>query len=173
MLYLSSMYYQSPQFPPQQPLYPDWQGRRATKSIFSAVAGGLWLIALALPAYTDDVPGLGALIFGWMLAFDGESLGFIGWFSNFPFFVAIFLFMIGRRPAIIRAALILSIIATVFSLGAFTVDEVPNYGGHTSVSPYLGCYTWVFSVILLMIGVIVYYAQQSASTRGHQGNTMY
>jgi hypothetical protein len=155
-----------PQLPPQHTFYPDWQGRRATKSIFSAVAGGLWLIALALPAYTDDVPGLGALIFGWMLAFDGESLGFVGWMANAPFVVAIFMFMIGRRPSIIRAALILSIIAAVFSLGAFTVDEVPNYGGTTNVSPYIGCYTWVFSVLVLMVGVIVYYVQQNAFTKG-------
>lgn len=142
--------------------YPDWQGRRATKSIFSAIAGGLWLVALALPAYTDDTPGLGALIFGWMLAMDGESLGFIGWFANIPFITAIFMFMIGRRPSVIRAAMILAIIAGVLCLGALTIDEIPNFMGHARVSPHIGCYTWVIANLMLMIGTVIYTTRQSA-----------
>jgi hypothetical protein len=148
--------------------YPDWQGRRATKSIFSAVAGGLWLAALALPAYTDDTPGLGALIFGWMLAFDGESLGFIGWFANIPFITGIFMFMIGRRPSVIRAAMILAIIAAVLSLGALTIDEIPNFMGTAHVSPYIGCYTWVIANMTFMIGTIIYMTRQSAVLSGNR-----
>jgi hypothetical protein len=147
--------------------YPDWQGRRAVKSIFSAVAGGLWLIALALPAYTDDTPGLGALIFGWMLAFEGETLGFVGWLANIPFIVGMFLFIFGRRQGVVQAAMILAIIAMVFSFGAFTVDEIPNFMGHASVSPYLGCYTWVIANMTFMIGTIIYMTRQSAVLRGN------
>lgn len=146
--------------------YPDWQGRKATKAIFSSVAGGLWLIALALPAYTDDTPGFGAFIFGWMLAFEGESLGFIGWFANLPFITGILMFMIGRRPKVIFASMILSIIAAVFSLGALTVDEIPNFMGHSHVSPYIGCYTWVITNLLFMVGTIIYTTRQSAA-RAH------
>ncbi len=151
-----------------QAYYPDWQGRRATKSIFTAVAGGLWLIALALPAYTDDTPGLGALIFGWMLLFDGSTLGFIAWLGNFPFAVGLFMFMIGRRPGVIQASMILSIIAMVFSFGAFTVDEVPTYGGSSNVSPYLGCYTWAIANMIFMIGTIIYMTRQSAVLNGNR-----
>jgi hypothetical protein len=143
--------------------YPDWQGRRATKSIFSAITGGLWLIALALPAYTDDTPGLGALIFGWMLVFEGETMGFIGWLANLPFLVGVFMFIFGRRTAVVRAAMILAIIAGVFSLGALMVDEIPNVMGHTHVSPYIGCYTWVIANLLLMVGTIIYATRQSAA----------
>lgn len=154
--YLSNMY-------PGQ--YPDWQGRRSTKSIFISIAGGLWLIALALPAYSDDTPGLGAFIFGWMMIFDGDFLAFVGWLANLPFLTGIFMFIFGRRPAVIRATLILSVIAAVFSLGAFTVDEVPSYQSNHHVSPYIGCYTWVIANMLLMIGTIIYVTRQTAIVR--------
>lgn len=150
-------------------IYPDWQGRRATKSIFSAIAGGLWLVALALPAYTDDTPGIGALIFGWMLLFDGSTLGFIAWLANIPFAVGIFMFMIGRRSGVIQGAMILAIIAMVFSFGAFTVEEVPTYGGSSDVSPYLGCYTWAIANMVLMIGTIIYMTRQSAVLSVNRG----
>lgn len=156
-----------PQFPPHSK-YPDWQGRKANKAIFASIAGALWAIALALPAFTDDTPGLGALIFGWTMIFDGEVLAFIAWMGNLPFLVGIFMFMFGRRPAVIRAALILSIIGTVFSFGAFTVDEVPTWQSHTSASPYLGCYTWVLSMVVLLVGVVIYYTKQSAIVNSRQ-----
>lgn len=153
-------------YPPQIQMYPDWQGRRAIKSIFASVAGGLWLIGLALPAYTnDDVPGLGAFALGWMLLFDGESFGFIGWLANLPFIVGMFMFMIGRRPSVIRAAMILAIIAGVFSLGALTVDEIPNYSGHANASPYIGCYVYVFANLIFLVGAVVYSTQQSAALK--------
>jgi hypothetical protein len=141
--------------------YPDWQGRRALKSIFSAVAGGLWLVALALPAYTDDTPGLGALIFGWIMLFD-ETSAFIGWLANFPFAVGIFMFIFGRRPGVIRASFILSIVAMVFSFAAFNVDNIPNFMGNVSVSPHIGCYTWAIAIMTFMIGTIIYVTRQSA-----------
>ena len=153
---------------PQKPDYPDWQGRRAIKSIFLAISGALWLGALALPAYTDESPGIAALLMGWMLLFDGDTFGLVAWFANIPFITAVFMFIFGRRTGVIRTSMILAVVAGVFSLGAFTVSEIPSYGGTSHVSPDFGCYTWVISLLILMTGTIVYYTQLVAVVNRRQ-----
>lgn len=126
--------------------------------IFGIAVPLIWTAALFFPAYSDGTPGIMCFAMGWTMVFTGNLFAFGAWFSNLPFWISFFLLMFGRRQRAHSAALILAVLATLLSFGAFSVTEVMlNEAGFVkSVHPSLAVYIWLSANILLTAGAVVF-----------------
>lgn len=154
-------YYQQPygQFqPPSLPQEPQPSpAAKNTRIIFAILVPLAWVIALFLPAYNDDVPGILCLAMGWSMIFTGNMLAFFAWASNILFWISYFMYVFGNKGKVVST--VLSGIGLILTLGALTVSEVAkNEGGMMSpASASIGAYTWIFSYFLLLAGSILFH----------------
>lgn len=142
-----------PEFIQHQP-DPNASTRKLVKWICGGAAALFWIVALFLPAYSDGTPGVLCVLFGWSMLLSGNTLAFIAWFGNLPFWIGYFMFIFGKRKAIFLVAILMGSCAFLFSFGALTVSEVAqNEGGSmTDVSPAAATYVWMISGVLLIAG---------------------
>lgn len=165
----SQGYYQQPygyQPPPPVPPQPKIAtGAIAVKITMGILAPLLWFIALALPAYNQHVYGIFCLVMGWSMIFTGNILAFLAWFSNLPFVIGFFLFVIGNGRKGKIAAIVLAAVSLVLSFGALTVTKVvgsdnsPDYVHEDFMKPAYpsyGMFVWMGAYLLLLIGAIVF-----------------
>lgn len=149
-------YYPPPAYPQYYPQAPRNNGQtpaaRAVRIAFSILAPALWLLALVLPAYNDEVLGVLCLGFGWSMLFTGNFLAFLAWLSWLPFWISFFFFVIGNKRK--TAAMVLAGISLAMSLGALTVSEVAaNEGGSMHPAhPAYGMFVWMAAHLLLLTG---------------------
>lgn len=167
--YYSRPYY-APSLPPPKPDLPS--PAKTVKIIFSILPPLIWVIALLLPAYTPNVPGVLCAAMGWSMLVTGNFLAFLAWFANLPFWTGYFLFVIGNQRK--KAALILSAGAFVLSLGALTVSEVArNEGGMMdAASPSFGMAVWMSSMLLLALGSFLFNVLRGSPEQQLQKNSV-
>lgn len=169
-------YYQQPygyQPPPPKPPQPEIpMAAKTVKITLGIIAPLIWFIALALPAYNQQVYGVFCLAMGWSMIFTGNILAFFAWFSNLPFFIGFFLFVIGNGRKGKIAAIVLASVALVLSFGALTVtrvigsDDSPDYVREDFMkpaNPAYGMFVWMASYIVLLVGATVFLAIRNNS----------
>lgn len=156
--YPQQPYGYQPPHPPHPPKQEIPSSARAVKIVFAILAPLLWFIALALPAYNDDVYGALCLVMGWSMLITGNILAFFAWFSNLPFWIGFFMFVIGNGRKGKIAALILAASGLMLSMGALTVSEVAlNEGGSMSEAHVSsGMFVWMFAYVLVLVGSILF-----------------
>jgi uncharacterized membrane protein len=132
------------------------RARRKLKWIFGGGATALWMLALALPAYSDGTPGVVCLLFGWAMVFD-NTFAFLAWFSNLPLIIGALMLFFGKRKKVVVSAAILCAASTLLSFGAFTVTalEEASTGILQVVHASGAAYLWVFSHVLMLIGAVL------------------
>lgn len=162
-------YYQQPYgYRPPPPVPPQPKVSTAASAIkitIGILAPLLWFIALALPAYNEKVYGIFCLVMGWSMIFTGNILAFFAWFSNLPFIISFFLFVIGNGRKGKIAAIVLAGVSLALSFGALTVTKVVgNDGGNVfdnddfmkTAYPSYGMFVWMGAYLILLIGAIVF-----------------
>lgn len=132
-------------------------GSASLKVVFGISVALVWICALFLPSYSDGTPGIMCFIMGWLMLFSGNIFAFAAWSANLPFWISFFLMIFGKHRGSIKAALILASLAMIFSLGAFSVNEIMQNeaGTITSVYPVTGTYVWVASNMVLLVWAVI------------------
>ena len=123
-----------------------------------AIATGLWVLSLALPALTvihrrdvtSTLPGIMVFFLGWM----GIDQGHVGWYANLVAPIALILLLFGQEIV----ATPFAILALGLALSSFTMSFNPVffYDGDKLLDSYnLGFWVWLSSDGVLFAGCLL------------------
>lgn len=150
-------------------------GLRGTRATVIGASASLWVIALFLPAYWNEALmsvnayGWGAFVEGGFIwahlpqaLFEGFTdftindwsvLG--GWTANIFGYVALILILYRKY----NMATIYAAVGAALSFLAIFVNDA-TFDTKAPVSPLIGVYVWITSLVVLFIGTVILYRQE-------------
>lgn len=126
--------------------------------ILAWLATSCYIGACALPAYSFDnndeiMPGVGALLLGWIEGLTAPLI-FFAWVSNVFFIIALFMAFLSKKR---KRPLYFAFIAFILMWGELSIhDLLLNEGGtRGDVTLSIGGYLWYASYLTLLVAMLV------------------